>query len=76
MTANIRLAALDQLNNVISIGTFSKTLSASLRSGFIAARSDRIATHAELKMLTTVNSSGHVERCSIDCLRMATTTGT
>lgn len=62
MTANIRLAALDQLNNVISIGTFSKTLSASLRSGFIAARSDRIATLAELKMLTTVNSSGHVER--------------
>lgn len=62
MAVNSRLATLDQLNNVISIGTFSKTLSASLRSGFIAARSDRIATLAELKMLTTVNSSGHVER--------------
>lgn len=62
MGAAIRLATLDQLDNVISIGTFSKTLSASLRSGFIAARSDRIATLAELKMLTTVNSSGHVER--------------
>ncbi|WP_354175230.1 aminotransferase class I/II-fold pyridoxal phosphate-dependent enzyme [Bradyrhizobium sp. LA6.1] len=62
MGAANRLATLDQLNNVISIGTFSKTLSASLRSGFIAARSDRIATLAELKMLTTVNSSGHVER--------------
>ncbi|WP_442580121.1 PLP-dependent aminotransferase family protein [Mesorhizobium sp. ASY16-5R] len=57
-----RLATLDQLKNVISIGTFSKTLSASLRSGFIATRSDRIAALAELKMLTTVNSSGHVER--------------
>src|SRR5690606_32519765 len=57
-----RLATLGQLNNVISIGTFSKTLSASLRSGFIATRSDRIAALAELKMLTTVNSSGHVER--------------
>jgi DNA-binding transcriptional MocR family regulator len=57
-----RLATLDQLKNVISIGTFSKTLSASLRSGFIAARSDRIAALGELKMLTTVNSSGHVER--------------
>jgi len=57
-----RLATLDQLNNVISIGTFSKTLSASLRSGFIATRPDRIAALAELKMLTTVNSSGHVER--------------
>ena len=56
------LATLDQLDNVISIGTFSKTLSASLRSGFIAARADRISSLAELKMLTTVNSSGHVER--------------
>lgn len=60
--ANSRLATLDQLNSVISVGTFSKTLSAGLRSGFIAARSDRIAALAELKMLTTVNSSGHVER--------------
>lgn len=60
--STIRLATLDQLNNVISVGTFSKTLSASLRSGFIAARSDRIAELCELKMLTTVNSSGHVER--------------
>ncbi|MBN9552147.1 MAG: PLP-dependent aminotransferase family protein, partial [Alphaproteobacteria bacterium] len=62
ISSSNRLATLDQLNNVISIGTFSKTLSASLRSGFIAARSDRIAALAELKMLTTVNSSGHVER--------------
>jgi DNA-binding transcriptional MocR family regulator len=60
--ASNRLATLDQLNNVISVGTFAKTLSASLRSGFIAARPDRIAQLAELKMLTTVNSSGHVER--------------
>ncbi|GAA4163959.1 PLP-dependent aminotransferase family protein [Shinella granuli] len=61
-TSDNRLATLDQLNLVISIGTFSKTLSASLRSGFIAARTDRIAALAELKMLTTVNSSGHIER--------------
>jgi hypothetical protein len=52
----------DQLNNLITIGTFSKTLSASLRCGFIAARPDIIASLAELKMLTTVNSSGHVEQ--------------
>jgi DNA-binding transcriptional MocR family regulator len=62
MTASNRLATLDQLNNVISVGTFAKTLSASLRSGFIAARPDRVAALAELKMLTSVNSSGHVER--------------
>ncbi|WP_102957677.1 PLP-dependent aminotransferase family protein [Mangrovicella endophytica] len=57
-----RLARLGQLDNVVHIGTFSKTLSASLRSGFIAAREDRIAELTELKMLTTVNSSGHIER--------------
>ncbi len=56
------LASLDQLERVISIGTFSKTLSASLRCGFIAARADIAASLAELKMLTTVNSSGHVEQ--------------
>jgi DNA-binding transcriptional MocR family regulator len=60
--ASSRLATLDQLNSVISVGTFSKTLSAGLRSGFIAARRDRITALAELKMLTTVNSSGHIER--------------
>ena len=56
------LAPLDQLRNVILIGTFSKTLSASLRCGYLAARPDIVASLAELKMLTTVNSSGHVER--------------
>lgn len=56
------LAPLDQLRNVIAIGTFSKTLSASLRCGYIAGREDIVASLAELKMLTTVNSSGYVER--------------
>jgi len=59
---NLRLTSLDQLDSVISIGTFSKTLSASLRCGYVAARPDLIGSLAELKMLTTVNSSGHVER--------------
>jgi DNA-binding transcriptional MocR family regulator len=45
-TGSNLLATLDQLNNVISVGTFPKTLSASLRSGFNAARIDRIAAIA------------------------------
>lgn len=57
-----RLATLDQLNRVLSVGTFSKTLSASLRSGYIVANRRWIDALAELKMLTTVNSSGHIER--------------
>jgi len=35
-TPSPRLAALDGLSNVIHIGSFSKTLSASIRCGFIA----------------------------------------
>lgn len=35
-----RLAGLDGLERVIQIGSFSKTLSASVRCGFIAARRD------------------------------------
>lgn len=37
-----RLAVLDGLNRVIRIGSFSKTLSASVRCGYIAARADWI----------------------------------
>jgi DNA-binding transcriptional MocR family regulator len=58
----VSLAALDQLHNVICVRTFAKTLSASLRTGYIAAREDIIASLAEFKMLTSVNSSGHIER--------------
>ncbi|WP_298275534.1 PLP-dependent aminotransferase family protein [uncultured Bradyrhizobium sp.] len=47
-----RLAALDGLNRVIRIGSFSKTLSASLRCGFIAARADWIEDLADLQVAT------------------------
>lgn len=57
-----RLVTLDQLNRVMSVGTFSKTLSASLRCGYIVGNRQQISGLAELKMLTTVNSSGHIER--------------
>lgn len=57
-----RLVTLDQLNRVLSVGTFSKTLSASLRSGYVVGNLEQIGALTELKMLTTVNSSGHIER--------------
>ncbi len=63
-----RLAALDQLRRVIYIGTFSKTLSASLRTGFIAASHEMIASLADVKMLSVVNSSGYVERIVHDLI--------
>lgn len=60
--AATRLASLDQLDRVIYVGTFAKTLSASLRCGFIAGKPALVAALADLKMLTTVATSDHVER--------------
>ena len=45
-----RLAALDGLNRVIRIGSFSKTLSASIRCGYIAARRDWIEDLVDLQV--------------------------
>ena len=45
-----RLAALDGLNRVIRIGSFSKTLSASARCGYIAARRDWIDELIDLQV--------------------------
>lgn len=48
-----RLAAFDGLDRVIHIGSFSKTLSASVRCGFIAARQDWIEGVVDLKLATS-----------------------
>jgi len=47
-----RLAALDGLNRVIRIGSFSKTLSSSVRCGYIAARPDWIEALVDLQIAT------------------------
>nr|WP_300474519.1 aminotransferase class I/II-fold pyridoxal phosphate-dependent enzyme [Breoghania sp.] len=57
-----RLAALDQLNRVLYVGTFSKTLSASLRCGYVSGPPALISSLSNLKMLTMVASSDYVER--------------
>ncbi|BCG94090.1 aminotransferase-like domain-containing protein [Mesorhizobium sp. 131-2-1] len=48
-----RLAAFDGLAHVVHIGSFSKTLSASVRCGFIAAPRDWIEQLTDLKIATT-----------------------
>jgi DNA-binding transcriptional MocR family regulator len=57
-----RLAALDQLNRVIYARSFSKTLSGSLRVGFLAARQPIADDLADVKMLTSITSSQFIER--------------
>ena len=48
-----RLAVLDGLERVIRIGSFSKTLSASVRCGYIAARADWIEGLVDLQVATS-----------------------
>ena len=51
-----RLAAFDGLDRVVHIGSFSKSLSAAVRCGFIAARHDWIESLIDLKIATSFGS--------------------
>ena len=63
-----RLAALDQLHRVIYVGTFAKTLSASLRVGYVAADPVSAAALSDLKLLTSVATSDFTERLVHDLI--------
>jgi DNA-binding transcriptional MocR family regulator len=52
-----RLAALDGLDRVVQVGSFSKSLSASVRCGHIAARRDWIEDLADLKTAVSFGGS-------------------
>jgi DNA-binding transcriptional MocR family regulator len=62
-----RLSALDQLERTLYIGSFSKTLSAALRVGFVACSPDLASDLADLKILVSVSSSEYCER-TVDTL--------
>lgn len=56
------LAEMDEFEHTIYIGSFAKSLSASLRIGYLAASAERLAQLAELKLLTSVAVPGFCER--------------
>lgn len=56
-----RLAALDDHDGVIYVGSFSKTLSSSLRVGFVMAGAAFIAQLAEVKMISSMGGSRFCE---------------
>ncbi len=60
--ATPRLATLDQLNRVIYVRSFSKTLSGSLRVGFVACAQETANELADIKMLTSITTSQFTER--------------
>ncbi|RDV00794.1 PLP-dependent aminotransferase family protein [Trinickia dinghuensis] len=57
-----RMATLDQLRRTIYIGSFSKSVSAALRVGFLACDAGLASDLADVKMLTHVSSSEYCER--------------
>jgi DNA-binding transcriptional MocR family regulator len=56
------LASLDQLNRVVYIGSFSKTISPNIRVGYLAANPDLLEDLAQLKMIAGLTSSEFTER--------------
>jgi DNA-binding transcriptional MocR family regulator len=56
------LASLDQLQRVIYVGSYSKTISPNIRVGYLVGRPDLIDDLAQLKMLSGLTSSDLTER--------------
>jgi len=66
-----RLAALDGLDRVVRIGSFSKTLSASFRCGYIAARPDWIEKLTDIRIATGFASNRLAEELVLGVLGSA-----
>lgn len=61
-TKSTRLAALDRLDRVIYVRSFSKTVSGSLRVGFLVANQSTANDLLDVKMLSSITTSQVVER--------------
>lgn len=61
-TARPSLASLDQLHRVIYLGSYSKTISPNLRTGYVLARRDLLDELVQLKMISGLTSSEITER--------------
>jgi DNA-binding transcriptional MocR family regulator len=57
-----RAATLDQLKRTVYIGSFTKSVAASMRVGFIAAEVDVAERLADVKMLVHVSTSEYTEK--------------
>ncbi|MEJ8799560.1 PLP-dependent aminotransferase family protein [Trinickia caryophylli] len=66
--ASDRLATLDQLEHVIYVGGLSKTLSSSLRIGYIVAEPSIVKDLANIKVLTSIGGSLFAEAVALTML--------
>lgn len=62
------LASLDQLNRVVTIGSYSKTLSPNIRVGHLVAHPDLVEDFAQLKMIAGLTSAEFGERLAHSAL--------
>ena len=62
------LASLDQLQRVVHISSFSKTISPNIRVGYMAAPPDLLEDFAQLKMISGLTSSEFNERLAYGAL--------
>jgi DNA-binding transcriptional MocR family regulator len=62
------LASLDQLQRVVYISSFSKTISPNIRVGYLAAPPDLLEDFAQLKMISGLTSSEFSERLAYGAL--------
>ena len=62
------LASLDQLQRVVYIGSYSKTISPNIRVGYLVARPDLLDDLAQLKMLSGLTSSDLTERLAFGAI--------
>jgi DNA-binding transcriptional MocR family regulator len=63
------LASLDQLQRVIHIGSYSKTISPNIRVGYLAAHPDLLEDLAQLKMISGLTSAELGERLTLAALQ-------
>lgn len=63
-----RIAAFGQQQRVLYVGSFSKTLSASLRCGYVAGSPELIRSLVDLKMITMAATSAYVEQLVTDLI--------
>ncbi|WP_129141340.1 PLP-dependent aminotransferase family protein [Modicisalibacter coralii] len=61
-TPSVRLSELDGLDRVIYVGSFSKSLSCSLRVGFISGQPELIRRLVDVKMLTSISAPHFAEQ--------------
>ena len=62
------LASLDQFSRVITVGSYSKTISPNLRVGYLVAHPDMVEDLAQLKMISGLTSAEFGERLAYGAL--------